>query len=967
VLTTTGQSIALDDPENIMLTYLLLSKNYSKLVGTMVYKYIEVPSSKINPVGKKDLASLLAVLKHYDYPNKENMKTLNEHLSSAKYKISLLIMCLFAFIFYVYDKSFLPADCPRNLHKVDAWLSSDILQYVNNHAQPFVHKEMIGYAVSEEGAAFFDSLLNDILIPLLKYNESSQQYFMNESLIEYYCQLALLIDTVQKTGMSSIPHATVALCNYPSESILKVVMHLISSYDQKEVKKYFCKFSKAILQQTKKDIRESSAILLNSNWSEESAICLISSSITEADMPTLIPQLCQILLSKSESNTSLQPICVGVLKKCLATYSSAIDWLNNSDIFSPLRSINFMDEKNKDKSILYDYSNPYLTSVLKSKLTFEQVEASVYALRTLVNMQSKEFMNMCLEIINPLFKLYTIKGNFVVPISKEVEQIIIKVLSSAENPTDAFIALFDEPLIGYMNDLAIIASINKNELPIVKTVSSEDIKEMQTGGAKSRNPSKSTRHNALDYISLEEYWNTPVKLSYEIECLSNGKLNFKHTMNTLQIHLLQYFSDQSVLELWFSQHENLFTIIMKLPNAMQATLLAKLFKKYLKQMCSEICGSENWKQPLQSKTRFSFIQNLDSNIESFSKCRDEIAKSVIGKIFSHFNIQYLEGIDEYKDILKAMISHDDVATVEKGLDIIHSFFKNIDNMDNKLNDFIISIFINILELTVQENQRLEEMACSLKEIIYHLFDQNISKLITPCKDQLINFFLKEFSRGDTSLSAYMLHEIGVLLKSCNESCPFAFEDIKSIWKLIGSDVYRMENSLESLLEIAVYFPDNFMELACNTMIQLKSDEEAMAYFIEMMTIVSKEKRIVFKNYQAIDMCIVCLRKALAANAGANIRVSIYEVISEFVKTLGINIGNAVNTIKDFCNNECLEDARGCALVLWSILFSWPIESILEHVGTINEALSCLQKNDDNGVKELCMKCNDIMQNNDMNK
>jgi hypothetical protein len=115
------------------------------------------------------------------------------------------------------------------------------------------------------------------------------------------------------------------------------------------------------------------------------------------------------------------------------------------------------------------------------------------------------------------------------------------------------------------------------------------------------------------------------------------------------------------------------------------------------------------------------------------------------------------------------------------------------------------------------------------------------------------------------------------------------------------------------------------------------------------------------------MCIVCLRKALAANAGANIRVSIYEVISEFVKTLGINIGNAVNTIKDFSNNECLEDARGCALVLWSILFSWPIESILEHVGTINEALSCLQKNDDNGVKELCMKCNDIMQNNDMNK
>ncbi len=177
----------------------------------------------------------------------------------------------------------------------------------------------------------------------------------------------------------------------------------------------------------------------------------------------------------------------------------------------------------------------------------------------------------------------------------------------------------------------------------------------------------------------------------------------------------------------------------------------------------------------------------------------------------------------------------------------------------------------------------------------------------------------------------------------------------------------MDNSLESLLEIAVYFPDSFMELACDAMLLLKSDEEAIAYFIEMMAVVSKEKRIVFKNYQAIDKCIDCLRKALAVSVGPNVRVSIYEVMSEFVKTLGINIDNAVNTIKDFSNNECIEDARGCAQVLWSILFSWPIESILEHVGTINEALRSLQKRDDNVANELCMKCNEILQNNDMNK
>jgi hypothetical protein len=315
-----------------------------------------------------------------------------------------------------------------------------------------------------------------------------------------------------------------------------------------------------------------------------------------------------------------------------------------------------------------------------------------------------------------------------------------------------------------------------------------------------------------------------------------------------------------------------------------------------------------------------------------------------------------------------MISHDDPDTIEKGLDIIHSFFKNIENLDVKLSDFIVSMYTEILGITIQGNQRLQEIACSLKDIIYHLFEHNINSLITPCKNQLVKFLLQEFSKGDTLLSDYLLHEIGIILKSSNEVCPFTVEDIKSVWDTISNDVNKMENSLEPLLEIGVYYPDYFAHLICNTIAQLKqSDEECMAYFIELMGLLSKEKRICFKEYQSIDMCIGCMKKLLVFNLPTHVRACIYEPISEFVKTLGIDIGFAINIIKEYGNNENIEDAKGCAQLLWCILLSWPIESILDYVQSINEVLACLQKKEDNALKELCAKCVEIMQKNDMNK
>jgi len=97
------------------------------------------------------------VLEQSDYPNKENQTSLNNFLSSPKLKILVIILCVFAFVFYLYDKSILPQSCPKHLHEIEPWLSSDIMQFLSDHSHPFVHKEpIISNALSEDGLAFFE-------------------------------------------------------------------------------------------------------------------------------------------------------------------------------------------------------------------------------------------------------------------------------------------------------------------------------------------------------------------------------------------------------------------------------------------------------------------------------------------------------------------------------------------------------------------------------------------------------------------------------------------------------------------------------------------------------------------------------------------------------------------------------------------------------------------------------------------
>ena len=77
----------LEDPENIMLSYLISCKNYCKLLAKAFQKYIEYPSVEINPVGRKNFNSLLAVLNQSDYPSKENITLLTNfcRAPSSKY------------------------------------------------------------------------------------------------------------------------------------------------------------------------------------------------------------------------------------------------------------------------------------------------------------------------------------------------------------------------------------------------------------------------------------------------------------------------------------------------------------------------------------------------------------------------------------------------------------------------------------------------------------------------------------------------------------------------------------------------------------------------------------------------------------------------------------------------------------------------------------------------------------------
>ena len=145
-------------------------------------------------------------------------------------------------------------------------------------------------------------------------------------------------------------------------------------------------------------------------------------------------------------------------------------------------------------------------------------------------------------------------------------------------------------------------------------------------------------------------------------------------MIQLQSHLETFFSDQT-LDNWISLHDNLFTLILKLPHPKQSPILTKLFKKYLKQIHVE---SDNLKKQLQSSTKYSLIPDLNVNIENFLKSRMHISKSIVMKIFMNCNINYVEGFDECKEILKNLINDKDSDKLETGLDLIYSYFRSLD-------------------------------------------------------------------------------------------------------------------------------------------------------------------------------------------------------------------------------------------------------------------------------------------------
>jgi len=114
---------------------------------------------------------------------------------------------------------------------------------------------------------------------------------------------------------------------------------------------------------------------------------------------------------------------------------------------------------------------------------------------------------------------------------------------------------------------------------------------------------------------------------------------------------------------------------LKLPHPKQSPILTKLFKKYLKQIHVE---SDNLKKQLQSSTKYSLIPDLNVNIENFLKSRMHISKSIVMKIFMNCNINYVEGFDECKEILKNLINDKDSDKLETGLDLIYSYFRSLD-------------------------------------------------------------------------------------------------------------------------------------------------------------------------------------------------------------------------------------------------------------------------------------------------
>ena len=118
-----------------------------------------------------------------------------------------------------------------------------------------------------------------------------------------------------------------------------------------------------------------------------------------------------------------------------------------------------------------------------------------------------------------------------------------------------------------------------------------------------------------------------------------------------------------------------------------------------------------------------------------------------------------------------MISHIDLNIIERGLEMIHAFFKSIEDLDDKIAEFMINIFPIIFRLSADDSPHIEEIASNLKDVIYRSFDQKILDLINPCKDEIMKYLIKVFSEDDFALSNFVFNELGNIVKNCVESCP----------------------------------------------------------------------------------------------------------------------------------------------------------------------------------------------------
>ena len=55
--------------------------------------------------------------------------------------------------------------------------------------------------------------------------------------------------------------------------------------------------------------------------------------------------------------------------------------------------------------------------------------------------------------------------------------------------------------------------------------------------------------------------------------------------------------------------------------------------------------------------------------------------------------------------------------------------------------FMIMVYPQILRLTLQENNRIEETVSNLKDAIYRIFEKRLPDLISPHRSEVIDFFI----------------------------------------------------------------------------------------------------------------------------------------------------------------------------------------------------------------------------------